>query len=88
MKIEYIARKATLNDSVRELTEKKLQKLKKYFNEILEIKVELDAGTPRRAADGAAIGPREDAGLASFHGSRWRLPREGRSTRGRRYAGR
>ena len=41
MKIEYSARKVTLTDQVRQLTEKKLAKIKKYFNDILEIRVEL-----------------------------------------------
>ena len=42
MKIEYIARKVTLTDQVRQLTEKKLSKVKKYFNDILDIRVEVD----------------------------------------------
>ncbi len=41
MKIEYIARKVTLTDQVRQLTEKKLAKIAKYFNDILEIRVEV-----------------------------------------------
>ncbi|MCK5375623.1 MAG: ribosome-associated translation inhibitor RaiA [Acidobacteria bacterium] len=41
MKIEYNARKVTLTDQTRQLTEKKLAKIKKYFNDILEIRVEL-----------------------------------------------
>ena len=35
MKIEYNARKVTLTDQTRQLTEKKLAKIKKYFNDIL-----------------------------------------------------
>jgi putative sigma-54 modulation protein len=42
MKVEYIARKVTLTDQVRQLTEKKLAKIKKYFNDIIEIRVELE----------------------------------------------
>jgi putative sigma-54 modulation protein len=42
MRIEYIARKVTLTDHVRGLTEKKLAKIKKYFNDILDIRVELE----------------------------------------------
>jgi putative sigma-54 modulation protein len=42
MKIEYIARKVTLNDQVRQLAEKKLARIKKYFNDILDIRVEVD----------------------------------------------
>ena len=41
MKIDYVARKVTLNDQVRQLTEKKLGKIRKYFNHILDIRVEL-----------------------------------------------
>ena len=41
MNIEYIARKVTLTDQVRQLTEKKLAKITKYFNDILEIRVEV-----------------------------------------------
>ncbi len=42
MKVEYIARKVDLNDNVRQLTEKKLAKITKYFNDILEVRVELE----------------------------------------------
>lgn len=41
MNIEYIARKVTLTDQVRKVTEKKLTKVTKYFNDILEIRVEV-----------------------------------------------
>ncbi len=41
MKIEYVARKVNLTDPVRELTEKKLAKVQKYFNDIIDIRVEL-----------------------------------------------
>jgi putative sigma-54 modulation protein len=42
MKIDYIARKVVLTDHVRDLTEKKLGKVKKYFNDILDIRVEVE----------------------------------------------
>lgn len=42
MKIDYIARKVTLTDQNRELAEKKLAKIKKYFNDILDVKLEVD----------------------------------------------
>jgi putative sigma-54 modulation protein len=42
MKIEYVARKVTLNDQVRQLVEKKLRKIRKYFNDILDIRVEVE----------------------------------------------
>jgi putative sigma-54 modulation protein len=41
MKVEYIARKVTLTEQARQLTEKKLAKIKKYFNDILETRVEV-----------------------------------------------
>jgi putative sigma-54 modulation protein len=41
MKIEYIARKVNLTEPVRELTERKLAKVEKYFNDIIDIRVEL-----------------------------------------------
>ncbi len=41
MQVEYIARKVELTDQVRQLTEKKLAKLMKYFNDVLDIRVEL-----------------------------------------------
>ena len=42
MKIDYIARRVTLNDQVRQLAEKKLEKIRKYFNDILDVRFELD----------------------------------------------
>ncbi len=42
MRMEYIARKVTLDDKVRSFTEKKLEKIKKYFNQILDIRVEVE----------------------------------------------
>ena len=42
MKIEYVARKVTLDDQVRQLAEKKLAKIKKYFNDILDVRVEVE----------------------------------------------
>lgn len=42
MKIEYIARKVTLTDQTRQLAEKKIAKVKKYFNDILDIRLEVD----------------------------------------------
>ena len=41
MKIEYVARKVTLSDSTRRLAEKKLAKVEKYFNEIIDLRLEL-----------------------------------------------
>ncbi len=42
MKVDYIARKVNLTDQVRQLTEKKLAKVQKYFNDIIDTRVELD----------------------------------------------
>jgi putative sigma-54 modulation protein len=41
MKIEYIARKVTISEQVRQLAEKKLARIKKYFNDILDVRVEV-----------------------------------------------
>jgi putative sigma-54 modulation protein len=42
MKVEYIARKVTLSEQNRELAEKKLAKIKKYFNDIIDVRVEVE----------------------------------------------
>jgi putative sigma-54 modulation protein len=42
MKIEYIARKVDLGDDARQLAEKKLAKIKKYFNDILDVRLEVE----------------------------------------------
>jgi putative sigma-54 modulation protein len=42
MKVEYVARRTTLNDDVRQLAEKKLAKIRKYFNDILDVRVEVN----------------------------------------------
>ncbi len=41
MRVDYIARKVTLDDSFRQLAEKKLGKITKYFNDILDMRVEV-----------------------------------------------
>ena len=41
MKIDYVARKVNLDAQVRELSEKKLDKIRKYFNDILDVRVEV-----------------------------------------------
>jgi len=43
MKVDYIARKVTLSEQSRQLAEKKLAKIKKYFNDIIDIRVEVSA---------------------------------------------
>lgn len=42
MKIDYIARKVDLTDQTRQLAEKKLAKITKYFNDILDVRLELE----------------------------------------------
>ncbi|PWB73570.1 MAG: ribosomal subunit interface protein [Holophagae bacterium] len=42
MKIEYVARKVDLSDDARQVAEKKLAKIKKYFNDILDVRLELE----------------------------------------------
>lgn len=41
MKVDYIARKVTLTDQSKQLAEKKLAKISKYFNDILDIRLEV-----------------------------------------------
>jgi len=41
MNIDFVARKVELTDTIRELAAKKLAKIDKYFNEILDIRLEL-----------------------------------------------
>jgi putative sigma-54 modulation protein len=41
MKVDYIARKVTLTNKVRGIAEKKLAKVEKYFNEIIDLRLEL-----------------------------------------------
>ena len=41
MKVEYIARKVTLSDQSRQLAEKKLAKISKYFNDIIDVRIEV-----------------------------------------------
>lgn len=41
MKVEYIARKVTLTDSVRDIAEKKLARVEKYFNDIIDLRLEI-----------------------------------------------
>ncbi len=40
MNIDFVARKVELNDQIRQLTRKKLAKVEKYFNQILEVRAE------------------------------------------------
>jgi putative sigma-54 modulation protein len=42
MKIDYIARKVDLNEASRQLAEKKLAKITKYFNDILDVRLEVE----------------------------------------------
>jgi putative sigma-54 modulation protein len=56
MKIDFVARRVTLNDQVRQLAEKKLSKITKYFNDILDVRVELDQERHLYVADLAIKG--------------------------------
>ncbi len=51
MHIEFIARKVTLTDSIRQFTDKKMQKIGKYFNDILDIRVEIEQERHRNVVD-------------------------------------
>jgi len=42
MKIEYVARKVDLGNDARQLAEKKMAKIKKYFNDILDVRLEVE----------------------------------------------
>lgn len=42
MKIEYVARKVDFSDDARQVAEKKLAKIKKYFNDILDVRLEVE----------------------------------------------
>jgi putative sigma-54 modulation protein len=42
MKIDYIARKVDLTETSRQLAEKKLAKITKYFNDILDVRLEVE----------------------------------------------
>ena len=41
MKVDYIARNVTLSDQSRQIAEKKLAKITKYFNDIIDVRVEV-----------------------------------------------
>jgi putative sigma-54 modulation protein len=56
MKVEYVARKVTLTDQVRQLTEKKLAKVEKYFSDILDLRVEVEQERHLYVADIAVKG--------------------------------
>lgn len=56
MKIEYIARKVDLGDDARQLAEKKLAKIKKYFNDILDVRLEVEQERHLFVADLAVRG--------------------------------
>lgn len=56
MKVEYVARKVTLTDQVRQLTEKKLAKVEKYFSDILDLRVEVEQERHLYVADIAIKG--------------------------------
>ena len=65
MKIEYVARKATLTDQDRQLAEKKLGKIRKYFNDILDVRVEVDQERHLYVADLFVKGKDFDLGIGT-----------------------
>jgi putative sigma-54 modulation protein len=42
MKVDFIARKVDLNEETKQLAEKKLAKIRKYFNDIIDTRVEVE----------------------------------------------
>jgi putative sigma-54 modulation protein len=56
MKIEYIARKVVLTEQSRQVAEKKLAKIKKFFNDILDVRVEISQERHLYVADLAVRG--------------------------------
>jgi putative sigma-54 modulation protein len=67
MKVEYVARKTTLDDDVRKLAEKKLAKIRKYFNDILDIRVEVEQERHLYVADLSIKGKDFDLKSTSQH---------------------
>ncbi len=51
MQIDFVGRKVKITDQIREFTEKKIQKIEKYFNDILDIRVEIEQERHRYVVD-------------------------------------
>jgi len=68
MKVEYIARKVTLSEQSRQLAEKKLAKIKKYFNDIIDIRVEV-------RPDSSGNPPSDSQSLRFFKDHRFTVPK-------------
>jgi putative sigma-54 modulation protein len=56
MKIEYVARKVDLTEQSRQVAEKKLAKIKKFFNDIIDVRVEISQERHLYVADLAVRG--------------------------------
>ena len=63
MKVEYIARNVKLSDQSRQLAEKKLAKITKYFNDIIDVRVEVTQERHLHVVDLSVKG--KDFGLQS-----------------------
>lgn len=51
MRVDFVGRKVKITDQIREFTEKKLQKIEKYFNDILDAHVEIEQERHRYVVD-------------------------------------
>lgn len=67
MNIDFVARKVELTDNIRELASKKLAKIDKYFNEILDVRVELTQERHLYVVDLFIHGKDFDARAAAQH---------------------
>ena len=67
MKIEYVARKVNISNQVKELAEKKLGKIEKYFSDILSLRVEVSQERHLHVVDIFLKGKNYDVKATSSH---------------------
>ena len=67
MKIDYIARKVELTEQNRQLAEKKLAKVTKYFNDILDVRLEVELERHLHVVDLAIRGKDFDVQSTAQH---------------------
>lgn len=67
MKVEYIARKVDLTEATKQLAEKKLAKVTKYFNDILDIRLEVELERHLHVVDLAIRGKDFDVQAKTHH---------------------
>lgn len=67
MKIEYVARKVIISDQVKEIAEKKLGKIEKYFSDILDLRVEVSQERHLHVVDIFLKGKNYDVKATSSH---------------------